>query len=116
MALGMEVGLGPGPHCVRWEPIPPWKGAQRPPTFWPMSVVAKQLDGSAYHLVCAEVGLGPGDIVLDGDPVPAPSPTKRGTEALTFWPMSIVAKRLPMSATAELLLKFTYIMHADLLG
>jgi len=47
-----------------------------------------------------EVGLGPGDIVLDGDP--APSPTERGTAASTFWPMSFVAKRSPISATAEL--------------
>jgi len=37
-----------------------------------------------------EVGLGPGDIVLDGDP---PSP-ERCTTAPTFLPMSIVAKRL----------------------
>jgi len=38
-----------------------------------------------------DVGLGPGHIVLDGDPAP-PSP-KRGT-APNFRPMSIVAKRL----------------------
>jgi len=43
-----------------------------------------------------EVSLGPGDIVLDGD-----SPTERGTAASTFWPMSVVAKRSPISATAE---------------
>jgi len=44
-----------------------------------------------------EVGLGPGHIVLDGDPV--------GTNPLpTFWPMFIVANRSPISATAELLL------------
>ena len=45
-----------------------------------------------------EVGLGPGNIVLHGDPVP-PS-QKRGT-APNFRPMSIVAKRSPISATAE---------------
>jgi len=44
-----------------------------------------------------EVGLGPGDIVLDRDPAP------QGT-APNFWPMSIVAKRSPISATAEHLL------------
>jgi len=48
-----------------------------------------------------EVGLGPGDIVLNGDPAP---PTKRGAAPHTFWLMSIVAKRSPISATAELLL------------
>ena len=39
-----------------------------------------------------EVGLGPGDIVLDGDPAP---PRKGTQQPATFWPMSIVAKRSP---------------------
>jgi len=44
-----------------------------------------------------EVGLGPGHTVLDGDPV--------GTQRLpAFRPMSVVAKRSPVSTTAELLL------------
>jgi len=43
-----------------------------------------------------EVGLGPGHIVLDGDPAPT-------TAAPHFRPMPIVAKRSPISATAELL-------------
>ena len=38
-----------------------------------------------------EVGLGPGHIVLDGDPAPLPH---RRTAAPNFWPMSVVAKRL----------------------
>jgi len=38
------------------------------------------------------VGLGPGHIVLDGDPAPT---------AAHFRPMPIVAKRSPISATAE---------------
>jgi len=46
-----------------------------------------------------EVGLSPGD-VLDGDPAP---PIERGTAAPTFRLMSIVARRSPISATAELL-------------
>jgi len=44
-----------------------------------------------------EVGLGPGRIVLDGDPAPTAAPAH-------FWPTSTVAKRSPISATAELLL------------
>ena len=48
----------------------------------------------------AEVGLGPGHCVRWG---PAPLPQKRGT-APDFRPMSIVAKRSPISATAEILL------------
>jgi len=40
------------------------------------------------------------ETVLDGDPA---HPTERGTAAPTFRPMSIVAKRLPISVTVELL-------------
>ena len=47
-----------------------------------------------------EVGLGPGNIMLDGDPAP---PTERSTAAPAFRPMSVVAKRSPISAIAELL-------------
>ena len=50
------------------------------------------------------VGLGPGDIVLDGNPA---LPTEMGAAAPSFRPMSIVAKRSPISATAELLLSVT---------
>jgi len=50
----------------------------------------------------ADVGLGPGYIVLDGDP----APTKGAQPPLTFRPMSTVAKRSPISAIAELLLQF----------
>jgi len=42
-----------------------------------------------------DVGLGPGYIALDGDPAP---PMERVTAALN---LSIVAKWLPISATAE---------------
>jgi len=48
-----------------------------------------------------EVGLGPGHIVLDGDP--APHPTKRCKAALTFQAVSIVAQRSPISTTAVFL-------------
>jgi len=46
-----------------------------------------------------ELGLGPGDIVLDWHP----APPAKGHSTPTFRPMSIVAKRSPISATAELL-------------
>jgi len=52
-----------------------------------------------------EVGLGPGHVVLDGDPAP---PRKGAQQPPTFRPMSIVAKRLPISATAELLHNYAY--------
>jgi len=38
-----------------------------------------------------EVGLDPGDIVLDGDPAP---PTEKGKAPPTFRPMSTVAKQV----------------------
>jgi len=43
-----------------------------------------------------EVGLGPGHIVLDGDPAPA-----KGAQPRNFRLVSLVAKRSPISATAE---------------
>jgi len=57
-----------------------------------------------------EVGLGQGDIVLDGDP--APLPWKGAEQPPTFRPMSIVAKRSPISATAELLLYQPLMIYA----
>ena len=44
---------------------------RQPPTFWPMSIVVKRLDGSRCHLVWTmEVRVGPDHIVLDGNPAP----------------------------------------------
>jgi len=43
MPLDREVGLGPGNIVLDGDLAPPpqRKRAQQPPTFWPMSVVAK---------------------------------------------------------------------------
>ena len=60
-----------------------------------------------------QVGLGPGDIVLNGGQLPPPQ-KKRVTAAPNFRPMSIVAKRSPISATAELslnLISFTHVIR-----
>jgi len=51
MPLGMEVGLGSRDFVFDMDPAPPEKKAQPPPNFWPMSIVAKRLDGSRCHLV-----------------------------------------------------------------
>jgi len=82
----------PWPYCVRWGPsYPSPKGAR--------------LHQFSVHICCGqkaawmkmplglEVGLGLGDFVLDGNPVPLP---KKGAEApdKKFRPMFIVAKRL----------------------
>jgi len=50
-----------------------------------------------------EVGLSSVDIVLNGDPAP---PRKEAQQLPTFRPMSIAAKRSPISATAELSYKY----------
>ena len=60
-----------------------------------------------------KVGLGPGHIVLHGDTAhfqkghSLPRPPKRGTSP-NFRPMSIVTRRSPISAAAELLLNSLY--------
>jgi len=47
MPLGMEVGLSSGDFVLDGDPAPPpLKRGRRPPIFWPMFIVAKQLDGS----------------------------------------------------------------------
>jgi len=51
--------------------------------------------------VGTRIGLGPGRIVLHGDPAPPP----KRAQPPDFRPMSIVAKRSPISATAEHLLQ-----------
>ena len=49
--------------------------------------------------LAVEVGLGPGDFVLDGDPFP-----QKGGTTPNFRPMSVYCgERLPISAIAELL-------------
>ena len=51
MALGVEVGLGPGHIVLDGDPAPlPKKGAELP-NFRPVFIVAKRLDGSRCHLV-----------------------------------------------------------------
>jgi len=50
MKLGMEVGLGPDHIVLDGDPAPPPKKGTGP-NLWPMSVVAKQLDGSGCRLV-----------------------------------------------------------------
>ena len=55
---GTEIGLGPGHIVPDRDPAPPpYKGHTAPaPNFRPMSIVAKRLDGSGYHLVRTSMG------------------------------------------------------------
>jgi len=78
------------------DPAPsPRKGHSAPPIFgpcllWPNGWMDQ--DAAWY----GAIGIGPGHIVLDGDP----APPKKGPTP-TFQLMSIVAKRSPILATAE---------------
>jgi len=53
LVLGKEVGLSPGDFVLDGDPVPfPQKGAEPPsPNFRPISIVAKRLHASKYHLV-----------------------------------------------------------------
>jgi len=51
MTLGLQVGLGSGHIVLDGDPAPPppQKGGTAP-NFQPMSIVAKRLDASGYHM------------------------------------------------------------------
>jgi len=72
-------------HCVRWAPISPQKGAHQPLPHFSVHVYWGETAGWIKMPLGTEVGLGPGDIVLNGHSI------------ATFRPMSIVTKRLDAS-------------------
>jgi len=75
----------PRPHCVRLgTSSPPLKGT--PPILSPHLLC--QTAGWINMPLGMQVGLGPGDFVLDGNPTPPPP---------KFRPISIVPKRLDVS-------------------
>jgi len=101
MKLGTEVGLDPGHIVLDGDRLsPPRKRGHS--TRFSANVRCGQAAGWIKMPVplCTEVGLGLSDSVLDGDPAPPP---QKVAQPPTFRPMSIVAKRSPISATAELL-------------
>ena len=80
----------PGDIVLDGDPAPP-KGHR--PQF-SAHVCCGHTPGWTKMPLRTEVGLGPGDILLHGDPARPPP---------NFRFMSVVAKRSPISATAELL-------------
>jgi len=82
----------PQPHCVRWGPSSPSPKEAQPPQF-SAHVCCGQTAGWIKMPLGTEVDLGPGDIVLDGNPAP---PKNRGHSTPNFGPC-IVAKRLHVS-------------------
>ena len=85
----------PRRHCVRWGTARlPKKGAVPPPQF-SAHFYCGQTAGCIKMPLGMEVGLSPGDSVLDGNPASSP---QRGWSPLpNFRPLSIVAKRLDAS-------------------
>jgi len=68
MALGREVGLGPC-NIVRWGPSSSFPKMSRDPQF-SAHAYCGQKAGCIKMPLDVELGLGPGHIVLDGDPTP----------------------------------------------
>jgi len=82
----------PWPHCVRCGPSSPsHKGAQLPPRFL-AHICCGQMSGWIKMELGVEVGLCPGDFVLDGDPA-SPSPK-------TGWTLSPIFGPCPLWPTA----------------
>ena len=82
-------------HCIRRGPSSPSpKGGGRTGSFWAKfsaNICCGQMAAWIKMSLGMELGLGPGDFVLDGDPAP---PSQKGRGAPNFRPMFIVAKRL----------------------
>ena len=91
MALGMEVGLGPGHIVLDGDPAPLPKKGSRVPQF-SAHFYCGQTAACIKMPLGMEVGLSPGDFVLDEDTA---SPPQKGAEREPpiFGP-SIVAKQL----------------------
>ena len=106
MPLGREIGLGPG-HIVLDGNQAPHKGGGAPAPHFSAHVYCDQTAGWIKMPLGRKVGLGPGHIVLDGDPA---SPTQRGGAQPPICGPCLVAKQSPISATAEHLVYFCYVL------
>ena len=96
MPLGPEVGVGPGHTALDGDPatsLPQKRGTAHPQFL--AHVCCGQMAGWIKVPLGMEVGLGPGHTVLDGDQAPQMG------HGPNFRPVSVVAKRSPVSATAE---------------
>jgi len=109
MKLGTEVGLGPGHIVLDGDTAPPPKKGGHSPQFL-AHVCCGQTAGWTKMPLSMEIDLGLGDIVLDGDPAP---PERGPSSPPSLRPVSIVAKRSPISAAAEYLCDRCYICVAS---
>jgi len=82
-ATCIEAGLIQATLC-EMETQPPREGAQKLPPHFSAHVYCGQTAGWIRIALDTETGLGPGDILADGDPA---STTERGTAAPLFGPL-----------------------------
>ena len=87
MPLGMEVGLSPGDFVLDGDPAHFPKNRRshvaEPPPQFSAHVYCGQTAAWIKMRLGMEVGLGPGHVVLDGDPAPPP---QKGDTAPIFGP------------------------------
>ena len=99
MALGMEVGLGPGDFVFDGDPDTPRTEGTPTTTQFLAHVYCGQTAGWMKTPLVTEVDFGPGHIVLDG----VPALRETGTAAPHLFGLCLLWPRSPISATAELL-------------
>jgi len=84
----------PRPLCLRWH-LAPVENAHSSPHF-SAHVYRGQTAGCIRIPLGTEIGLGPGDVVLDGDPVPP-----RKLDSSSYFSAHFAVARSPISAAAE---------------
>jgi len=108
MALGMEVGLGPGVFVFDGNPATPRTEGTPTTTQFLAHVCCGQTAGWMKTPLGTEVDLGPGQIVLNG----VPALRERGTAAHRLFGPCLLWPRSPISATAELLYYYYVIFYS----
>jgi len=87
MKLGMQISLGPGHIVLDGDAAAPTERGTAAPQFRNLRAQANVYCGQMAGLIKMpfdmEMGLGPGHILLDGDP--ALTPLKRGHSSPQFW-------------------------------
>jgi len=101
MALGMEVGLGPGNFVFDGDPATPRTEGTPTTTQFLAHVYCDQTAGWMKAPLGTEVDIGPGHTVLDM----VPALHEMGTASPHLFRPCLLWPRSPISATAELLFK-----------
>ena len=102
MPLGTEVYLGRRDMVFDVDPATPRKKGTTTPTKFLAHVYCGQMAGWMKTPLRTEVDLGPGHIVLDRVPAPV-----KGAQQPPLFGQCLLWPRSPISATAELLFKFS---------